>query len=100
MTALKLYLDGSARVKVTERGLCAGLCAQQGHQGSQSYQVHVILWGLQKKKPGLTQKLDSLPLAHLLSLIVRFKVNPQRLAVVHQVKNQNAHLRYDDPLIL
>ena len=69
-------------------------------KASQSYQVPVILWGLQKKKLGLTQKVDSLPLPHLLSLIVRFKVNPKRLAVVHQVKNQNFNLRCDDPLIL
>ena len=68
-------------------------------KASQSYQVPVILWGLQKKL-GLTQKVDSLPLPHLLSLIVRFKVNPKSLAVVHQMKNQNFHLRCDDPLIL
>ena len=69
-------------------------------KASQSHQAHVILWGLQKKKLGLTQKVDSLPLLYLLSLIVRFKVNPKMLAVVHQVKNQNFHLRCDDPLIL
>lgn len=65
-------------------------------KASQSSQVHVILWGLRKRR--LPQKVDALPLPQPPFLIVRFKVNLKRLAVAHQVINQNAHLRCDDPL--
>lgn len=64
-------------------------------KASQSSQVHVILWGLRKRR--LTEGRCSPPPPPP-SLIVRFKVNLKRLAVAHQVINQNALLRCDDPL--
>lgn len=40
---------------------------------------------------------EALTLPHLLSLIVKFKVNLKKLAMVQLVENQNAQLRCDGP---
>lgn len=84
------------RVKVTGRGQCAGLCAQQGHQGLSVQPSACYSLGFAEEETGAHTEGRRSPPPPPPSLIVRFKVNLKRLAAA----NQNTHLRCDDPLSL